>query len=143
MVKPDGVCRRLVGEIIRRYEQKGLRLIGLKMRRLPRDLAERHYESHRGKPYYEPLVDFVTSGPVVLMVWEGYRAISAVRQVNGATDAIEAALGSIRGDYGLTVRYNLVHGSDSAETAMREIALYFDENELVSYAMPDESWLRL
>lgn len=143
MIKPDGVGRRLIGEIIRRYEQKGLKLIGLKMQWLSPELVERHYQSHRGQPYYEPLVAFVTSGPVVLMVWEGYNAVSVVRQINGATNALEADMGSIRGDHAVTVRYNLVHGSDSPEAARREIGLFFSENELVSYTMPDESWLKL
>lgn len=143
MIKPDGVGRRLIGELIGRYERKGLKLVGLKLLWISRELAEKHYAAHRGRPYYEPLVAFVTSAPSVVMVWEGDNAIAVVRQLNGATDAFQADIGSIRGDFALTVRHNLVHGSDSAETARREIGLYFRDEELVSYAMPDEQWLHL
>lgn len=143
MIKPDGVGRRLIGELIARYERKGLKLVGLKLLWISRDLAEKHYAAHRGRPYYEPLVAFVTSAPSVVMVWEGVNAIAVVRQLNGATDALHADIGSIRGDFALTVRHNLVHGSDSAETAHREIGLYFRDDELVSYTMPDEQWLHM
>lgn len=142
MIKPDAVSRRLCGEIIRRYEAKGLRLAGLKMQIVSRGLAEQHYAEHAGKPYYDALIAFVTSGPSVQMVWEGEDAIAVVRKLNGVTDSRQAELGTIRGDYGLSVRKNLVHASDTAETAAREIATYFDDSELCCYTMPDEGWLR-
>ena len=141
MVKPDGVGRRLVGEAIRRYEAKGLKLVGLKMQVIGRDLAQRHYAEHKGKPFFDGLVEFITSGPTVQMVWEGNNAIDVVRSMNGATDSLKAAQGTIRGDLGLSLQNNVVHASDGAETAAREIALYFGENELWNYTMPDERWL--
>jgi nucleoside-diphosphate kinase len=125
MVKPDGVRRALVGEIIGRFEQRGLRLVELKLVRPSRELAEEHYGVHRGKPFFEGVVQFITSGPVVAMILEGENAVAAVRQIMGATRPLEAAPGSIRADYCLDVQENLVHGSDSAETAEAEIALWF------------------
>lgn len=141
MIKPDGVGRRLCGEIIRRYEAKGLKLVGLKMQVVSRDLAERHYAEHQGKPFYAGLLQFITSGPTIEMVWEGPGAVEAARKINGATDCRKADVGTIRGDYGVNTRNNLVHASDSLETADREIALYFAENELWDYPMPDGCWL--
>lgn len=140
LVKPDGVHRGLVGEVISRLERKGLRLVGLKMMRVTRDLAERHYEVHRGKPFFLGLIDFITSGPVVAMVWEGPEAVAVVRNLMGATDARKAAPGTIRGDLGLDVGHNLVHGSDSEETATREVGLFFSEEEIVSWRKVDEPW---
>jgi nucleoside-diphosphate kinase len=127
MIKPDGVRRGLVGECIRRYERRGLRIAGLKMLTPARALAEEHYGVHRGKPFFEGVVAFVCSGPVVAMIVEGESAIAAVRQVNGATRPLDAAPGSIRGDYALEVGENIVHASDSAETAAFELALWFGE----------------
>jgi len=141
MVKPDGVQRGLVGEVIARLERKGLRLVGLKMLLLSRETAEEHYAPHRGRPFFPGLISFITSGPVVAMVWEGERAISVVRALMGATDPLTAAPGSIRGDFGLTVGRNVVHGSDSAASAEREIALFFRPEELVSYTRDIERWL--
>jgi len=141
MIKPDGVGRRLCGEIIRRYERKGLRLVGLKMQVLSRAVAERHYAEHAGKAFYEGLVGFITSGPSIQMVWEGPAAVDVVRKMNGATDCRKAEVGTIRGDFGLNTRNNVVHASDSYETAQREIALYFMEDELWQFAMPDGQWL--
>lgn len=141
MIKPDAIGRRLCGEIIRRYEARGLRLVGLKMQILTRELAERQYAEHAGKPFYSALVDFITSGPTIQMVWEGLGAVEVVRKMNGATSCLEAAVGTIRGDLGLNTRNNLVHASDSAETAEREIALYFSDDELWDYPMPDSHWL--
>jgi nucleoside-diphosphate kinase len=141
MVKPDGVARRLCGEVIRRYEAKGLKLVGLKLQIVPLPLAEAHYAEHKGKPFYETLLRFITSGPSVQMVWEGESAVAAGRALNGATHSLEAGIGTIRGDFGLTVEKNVVHASDSAATAEREIGLYFDDSELCEYAMPGEAWL--
>ena len=128
LVKPDGVERGLVGEVIGRIEKKGLKLVALELRNVGEDLAKQHYAEHDGKPFFGSLLEFITSGPVVAAVVEGPKAISAFRQLAGGTDPVEkAAPGSIRGDYGLEVQYNLVHGSDSAESAEREIKLWFPE----------------
>jgi nucleoside-diphosphate kinase len=127
LVKPDAFARALTGEIIARFERKGLRLVALKQLTLERDLAERHYAEHEGKPFYGELVDFITSGPLVAMVLEGERAVEAARQVIGATDPLAAAPGSIRGDFATEVGQNMVHGSDSPESAAREVALFFGD----------------
>ncbi len=141
MIKPDGVGRRLCGEIIRRYEAKGLKLVGLKMQMLPKDLAEKHYAEHVGKPFFPSLLAFITSGPTIQMVWEGINAVEIVRKMNGATSCREAAMGTIRGDFGLNTQNNIVHASDSVATADREIALYFSDAELWDFPMPDDQWL--
>ena len=141
MVKPDGVGRRLVGEMIRRYEAKGLKLVGMKMQIISEELAKTHYEEHAERPFFGDLVSFITSGPTVQMVWEGVSAVEVVRKMNGATNCLEADLGTIRGDLGLSLQNNMVHASDSPETAEREIGLYFSEDELWDYAMPDDTWL--
>ncbi len=125
LVKPDGVARGLVGEVIRRTEAKGLRLSALELRTLPADVAETHYAEHREKPFFADLVTFITSGPLVAMVVEGPRAIEAFRQLAGATDPVKAAPGSVRGDLATEVQNNVVHGSDSAESAEREIGIFF------------------
>jgi|SRR5579862_3208984 len=130
MVKPDGVERRLVGEIIKRFEQRGLRLVGLKMLRPSRELAEAHYAVHSGKPFYNDLVEFVTRGSVVAMALEGNQAITLVRRMMGALKPEEALPGTIRGDYTTDVQTNLVHGSDAPETAATELALWFSPGEL-------------
>jgi nucleoside-diphosphate kinase len=130
MVKPDGVERRLVGEIIRRFESRGLKLIGLKLLRPDRALAEQHYAVHREKPFFGELVNFVTSGPVVAMAWEGNQSITLVRKMMGALKPEEALPGTIRGDYTTDVQTNLVHGSDAPETAQAELALWFKPEEL-------------
>jgi len=130
MVKPDGVRRRLVGEIISRFERRGLRLVGMKLQNVTRELAEKHYAVHTGKPFYGELVDFVTSGPVVAMVWEGEDAIRLVRNMMGALRPQEAAAGTIRGDFTTSTQENLVHGSDAPETADAEVALWFAEEDL-------------
>lgn len=141
MIKPDAVGRRLCGEIIRRYEAKGLKLVGLKMQIVSRELAARHYEEHVGKPFYDGLMAFITSGPTVQMVWEGESAVEVARKINGATNCLKAEVGTVRGDFGLITRFNLVHASDAPETAAREIGIYFAEDELWNYALPDEQWL--
>ncbi|HVL30945.1 MAG TPA: nucleoside-diphosphate kinase [Solirubrobacteraceae bacterium] len=125
LVKPDAFARGLTGEIIARFERKGLRLTALKLCTLSEATARRHYAEHEGKPFYEPLVTFITSGPIVAMILEGHGAIDAARQLIGSTNGLEATPGSIRGDFALEVRQNLVHGSDSAESAEREVALFF------------------
>ena len=131
MVKPDGVQRKLAGEIIRRFETRGLRLIALKMLVPTRELAEAHYAVHRERPFYGELVSFVTSGPVVAMVWEGSDAVKLTRTMIGATKPVEALPGTIRGDFTTELTTNLVHGSDAPETAQEEIALWFKPEELV------------
>lgn len=132
MVKPDGVQRRLVGEIIRRFETRGLRLVGLKMLTPTRELAEAHYAVHSEKPFFGELVDFITSGQVVAMVWEAKDAIKLCRNMIGALKPLEAVPGTIRGDYTTEVQTNLVHGSDAPETAAQEIALWFKPEELIA-----------
>ena len=127
LVKPDAWARNLTGEIIGRFERKGLQLAALRQMTMERDLAERHYAEHEGKPFYGELVDFITSGPLVAMVLEGERAVEAARQVIGATDPLAAAPGSIRGDFATEVGQNMVHGSDSPESAVREVALFFGD----------------
>jgi nucleoside-diphosphate kinase len=125
LVKPDAFARGLTGEIVARFERKGLRIVQLRHMTMDRELAERHYAEHLGKPFYGELVDFITSGPLVAMVLEGEEAITAARQVIGATNPLEAAPGSIRGDFAIATGQNLVHGSDSPESAQREIDLFF------------------
>ena len=127
LVKPDAFARNLTGEIIARFERKGLRLAALKLMTMTRELAERHYAEHVGKAFYDELVEFITSGPLVAMVLEGERAVEAARQVIGATDPLAASPGSIRGDYAIAVGQNMVHGSDSTESAAREVSLFFPD----------------
>src|ERR671932_2278434 len=127
LVKPDAFSQALTGEIIARFERKGLRIVALKYMTVARDLAEEHYAEHREKPFFGDLVEFITGGPLVALVLEGYEAVTAARQVIGATNPLQADAGSIRGEYGLEVQTNLVHGSDSPESAAREIALFFPE----------------
>ena len=127
LVKPDAFERGLTGEVIARFERKGLKIVAMRHMTVDRPLAEEHYAEHRGKPFYEDLVSFITGGPLVAMVLEGYEAVTAARQVIGATNPLDAAPGSIRGDFGLEVQTNLVHGADSPESAVRETALFFPE----------------
>ena len=131
MVKPDGVRRGLVGEVVRRFEQKGLRLKAMKLIQVSPELAAQHYAEHREKPFYGELISFITSGPAVPMVFEGREAVAVARTLMGATDPAKAAPGTIRGDYAIEITENIVHGSDSAESADREINLYFRPEELV------------
>ncbi|MDI3473168.1 MAG: nucleoside-diphosphate kinase [Thermotogaceae bacterium] len=132
-IKPDGVRRKLIGEVISRFEKKGLNLVALKMIKLTREKAEELYKEHVGRDFYEPLIKFITSGPVVMMVLEGPRAVEAVRQVVGSTDAVKAFPGSIRGDFALSVRENVVHASDSVESAEREMKIFFNDDEIIQY----------
>ncbi len=143
MVKPDGVQRGLTGEIVGRLEERGLKLVGAKFVEIDRSLAEEHYAEHTDKPFFEDLVGFITSGPVLAMVWEGQDAIRQVRRMMGATDPAEAAPGTIRGDYGLDLGRNVIHGSDHEDPGAneREIALFFDDAELLEYERIDEPWL--
>jgi nucleoside-diphosphate kinase len=127
LIKPDAFARNLSGEIVARFERKGLSIVALQHMRMDRELAERHYAEHAGKPFFGELVDFITSGPLVAMVLEGQDAVSAARQAIGATNPLEAAPGSIRGDFAIEVGQNMVHGSDSPESAQREIALFFPD----------------
>ncbi len=141
LVKPDAVQRGLTGEILSRFERRGLKIVGAKLLRVERGLAEEHYAEHAGKPFLPGLLDFITSSPLLAMVLEGERAIELARQTMGATDPGKAAPGSIRADFGLSVGMNLVHGSDGQESAAREIALWFDEAELIDYRQATEQWL--
>ncbi len=142
LVKPDGVMRRLTGRIITRFEEKGLSLVAAKLIRVTPELAARHYEEHKARPFYDSLISFITSGPVLAMVWSGDRAVDVIRNVLGETDGGKAPPGTIRGDYGLSKQYNLVHASDSEKSAAREVALFFKETELVEYRLPDQSWIQ-
>lgn len=131
MVKPDGVKRGLVGEVVSRLEQKGFKIVGMKLMQIPRETAEKHYGEHQGKPFFEGLVSFITSGPVVAMVVEGENAILEWRKMMGATNPKDAALGTIRGDFATTIDENVAHGSDAPETAEREIGIFFKPEELL------------
>ncbi|NMG10164.1 nucleoside-diphosphate kinase [Brasilonema sp. UFV-L1] len=140
-IKPDGVQRALVGEIIRRFEDKGFTLVGLKLLKVSRELAQQHYDVHRERPFFAGLVDFITSGPVVGMVWEGEGVVASARKIIGATNPLSAEPGTIRGDFGINIGRNLIHGSDAIETAEREIALWFKQEELVSWQPTITPWL--
>ncbi|MFD1645397.1 nucleoside-diphosphate kinase [Haloarchaeobius litoreus] len=143
MVKPDGVQRGLTGEIVSRFEDRGLKLVGAKFMQIDQELAEEHYGEHEGKPFFDGLVEFITSGPVMAMVWEGDDAIRQVRRMMGETDPADSAPGTIRGDFGLDLGRNVIHGSDHEDPGSneREIDLFFDEDELVDYEKVDEGWL--
>lgn len=141
IVKPEGVQRGLVGNVVGRFEQRGLKFVGLKLIQISPELAERHYGVHKGKPFYEGLVKHITSGPVVVGVLEGPKAISVVRTTMGATNAAEAIPGTIRGDFALEIGFNIIHGSDAPDTAASEIQLFFKPEELVSYALAGERWV--
>jgi nucleoside-diphosphate kinase len=140
-IKPDGVQRGLVGEIIRRFENKGFTLVGMKFVTVSRELAEQHYDVHRDKPFFSSLVSFITSGPVVAMVWEGKDVIASARKIIGATKPNEADPGTIRGDFGIDIGRNLIHGSDAEDTAKKEIDLWFKPEELVSWEPSMTQWL--
>jgi nucleoside-diphosphate kinase len=141
LIKPDGVQRLLTGRILARYEDRGLKIVGLKLIQVSRDLAERHYAVHREKPFFTGLVDFIISAPLVAAVLEGPNAIAVVRAMNGATRPHEAEPGSIRGDFALETAQNLVHASDGAETATAEIALWFRPEELLAYGREFDRWV--
>lgn len=139
--KPDAMNRNLVGRILTRFEDKGLRIAALKLQQSPRSQVEQHYDVHKDKPFYGELVNFMTAGPVIVGVMEGPNAIDVVRNLLGATDGRKAAPGTIRGDFGLDLQYNLVHASDGPETAAKEIALFFKPDELVSYKRVTDQWI--
>ncbi len=141
MIKPDGVQRKLTGEIISKFEKKGLKISAMKMLVINREMAEQHYSEHKGKPFYKSLIDFITSGPVVAFILEGPGAISIVRKLVGATDPANAEPGSIRGDYVVFTTYNIIHASDSANSSEREISLFFKKEEIYNYYLEIEKYL--
>ena len=141
-IKPDGVQRALVGEIIQRFEAKGFTLVGLKFMKVSQQLAQQHYDVHRDKPFFSGLVEFITSGPVVAMVWEGDGVVAAARKMIGATNPLTAEPGTIRGDFGVNIGRNIIHGSDAIDTAQREVSLWFKEEELASWEPSLTSWIR-
>ena len=140
MVKPDGVQRGLCGEIVSRFEKKGLKLIAMKLMVIPKETAENHYGEHKGKKFYDSLISYITSGPVLAMVWEGENAVAICRNMMGKTNPAESAPGTIRGDYGMVTGLNIIHGSDSVESAEREIKIFFKPEELVSYDRTADRW---
>ena len=141
MIKPDGVQRGLVGDIISRFETKGFSLVGMKFMSVSRELAEKHYGVHKERPFFKGLVEFITSSPVVAMVWEGEGVVGSARTLIGATNPISSAPGTIRGDYGVTIGRNIIHGSDAIETAQSEIALWFSDDELAAWDSCAKSWI--
>ncbi len=141
LVKPDGVQRALIGEVISRLERRGLRLVAAKFMQVSRELAETHYAIHKGKPFYNGLIDYITSAPVMAMVWEGPNAVAAIRQTMGATRPTEAAPGSLRHDFALEVGRNLTHASDTVENGEKEVALWFKPEELVDWKREVDRWV--
>ncbi len=141
LVKPDGVQRGLVGEVIARFERRGLRLVGAKFMQVSQDLAKQHYAEHEGKPFYDGLISYITSAPVMAMVWEGPNAVAAIRQTVGSTKPVESAPGTIRHDFALEVGRNLIHASDKPETGVRETALWFETEELVDWKRDVDRWV--
>ncbi|MEG6617190.1 nucleoside-diphosphate kinase [Peptococcaceae bacterium 1198_IL3148] len=141
MVKPDGVQRGLAGEIITRFEKKGYKLIGLKLMQISKELAETHYGEHKEKPFFASLVDYITSAPVVAMVWEGKDVVATAREMMGATNPAKAAPGTIRGTYGVDLGRNIIHGSDSVQSAEREVNLFFKPEELITYDRTLDNWI--
>ncbi|OHB73957.1 MAG: nucleoside-diphosphate kinase [Planctomycetes bacterium RBG_16_55_9] len=141
IIKPDGIQRHLAGQIITRFEKKGLKLVAVKLMRIPEELARRHYAAHQNKPFFEPAVKFMTSSPSLLMAWEADGVIEIVRKMLGSTFGYDAQPGTIRGDFGCSQRYNLIHGSDSPTSAQDEINLFFTPNELIDYEFSDARWL--
>jgi nucleoside-diphosphate kinase len=141
MIKPDGVQRGLIGEIVSRIEQKGLRIVAMQMCMITDDVARRHYAEHVEKDFFKFLIDFITSSPVVCMVVEGENAVAAMRTMSGATDPKDASVGTIRGDFGLDVGRNIIHTADSLESAEREIAIHFTAGEMIKYTRAEEAWV--
>ena len=141
MIKPDGVQRGICGEIVSRFEKKGLKLVAMKLMVIPKEVAENHYGEHKERPFFPSLINYITSGPVLAMVWEGESAVSVSRNMMGKTNPKESAPGTIRGDYGMQTGMNIIHGSDSVESAEREISIFFRPEELVSYEKTIQSWI--
>ena len=141
MIKPDGVQRNLIGNIVEKFEAKGFKLVGAKLMQISDSLAKKHYGEHKERPFFGELVEFITSGPVFAMVWEGEDVIKTGRTMMGETNPKEALPGTIRGDFGLTIGKNVIHGSDSPESAEREINLFFNQDELVTYTKQDSTWI--
>jgi len=141
LLKPDCLQRRLAGEVLRRFETKGLRLVGIKLVHANRAIAENHYAVHKGKPFYDSLLKFITAGPTIALVLEGREAVAVVRQLMGPTDGTKAPPGTIRGDFALSIQNNLIHGSDSPENAASEIAIWFRPEDLVTWTMADDAWV--
>lgn len=141
LVKPDGVQRGLIGEVIARFERRGLRLVGAKFMQVSQELAKQHYAEHEGKPFYDGLIAYITSAPVMAMVWEGPNAVAAIRQTVGSTKPVESAPGTIRHDFALEVGRNLIHASDKPETGVREVALWFKAEELVDWKREVDRWV--
>lgn len=141
LIKPDGVHRGFIGDIVSRFERKGLKIVAMKMVVVSEDLAKSYYSEHIGKPFFEPLIEYITSGPSVAMVLEGDQAVKVARKMMGATNPIDADQGTIRGDFGLHVGRNIIHGSDSLTSAEREISQFFTEEEITNYTKVDEDWL--
>ncbi len=141
MAKPDAVQRGLCGEIISRFEKKGLKLVAMKLMVIPKEVAENHYGEHKGKKFFDSLISYITSGPVLAMVWEGEEAVSVCRNMMGKTNPKESAPGTIRGDFGMQTGMNIIHGSDSVESAEREISIFFKPEELISYDRSADKWI--
>ncbi|MBR98210.1 MAG: nucleoside-diphosphate kinase [Dehalococcoidia bacterium] len=141
LIKPDGVQRALIGEIISRIEQKGLKIRGMKLMNVTEEIAGRHYEEHVDRPFFGSLVDFITSSPVVAMAVAGDNAVQVMRTIMGSTNPQEAAPGTIRGDFGMTIGMNLIHGSDSADSAVRELGIFFDSSEIIEYDRSVDTWV--
>ena len=141
MIKPDGVQRGLIGDVIKRFETKGFTLVAMKFMAVSRELAEQHYDVHKERPFFQGLVDFITSSPVVAMVWSGEGVVASARKIIGATNPLTAEPGTLRGDFCIEVGRNLIHGSDAIETAQREIALWFSDEELVTWETHSKPWL--
>ena len=141
LIKPDGVQRALIGEIISRIEQKGLKISGMKLMNVTEEIAGRHYEEHVDRPFFGSLVDFITSSPVVAMAVAGDNAVQVMRTIMGSTNPQEATPGTIRGDFGMTIGMNLIHGSDSADSAVRELGIFFDSSEIIEYDRSVDTWV--
>ena len=141
-IKPDGVQRGLVGDVIQRFERKGFKLVGMKMMQVPRETAENHYGEHKGKPFFEGLVSYITSAPIVAMAWEGPNVVAASRQIVGATNPQNAAPGTIRGDFAVDIGRNIIHGSDSVESGQRELGIFFKPEELNGWERHHDRWIQ-
>lgn len=141
MIKPDGVQRRLIGKVLQRIEECGFKVVAIKFLKISREHAEKHYSIHKGKPFFEGLINYITSGPVVAMVVEGKNAVERMRKIVGSTNPIDANPGTIRGDFAQDIGRNIIHASDSKETAEKEIEMWFSKDEIIDYEMDDEKWI--